>query len=44
MVKFMIYKAIFALSFANNFETPQIDVKTAFLYSLIEDKDYVNQP
>ena len=43
MVKFMSYKAIFALSFANNWKIPQMDVKTALLYSLIEDEDYVNQ-
>ncbi len=42
--KLKSYKTIFALSYANNWEIHQIDMKTAFLYSLIEGKVYVNQP
>ena len=34
----MSNKAIFALSYANNRKIHQIDMKTAFLYNLIEDK------
>ena len=44
VVKPMSYKAIFAMSYANNWEIHQMDVKTAFLYGLIEDEVYVNQP
>ncbi len=44
VVKPMSYKAIFALSFANNWEIHQMDVKTPFLYCLIKGEVYVNQP
>ena len=44
VVKLMSYKAIFALACANNWEIHQMDVKTAFLYGLIEGEVYVNQP
>ncbi len=44
VVKSIGYKPIFALSFANHWEIHQMDVKTAFLYSLIEGEVYVNQP
>lgn len=40
----MSYKTIFALVYTNNWEIYQIDIKTAFLYSLIEDEVYVNLP
>ena len=38
------YKAIFALSYTNNYKMHPMDVKTAFLYGLIACKVYVNQP
>ncbi len=44
VVKPMSYKAIFALSFVNNWEIHQMNEKTAFLYCLIEGEFYVNQP
>ena len=44
VVKPMSHKAIFALVCANNWEIHQIDIKTAFLYGLIEGEVYVNQP
>ena len=40
----MSYKAIFALAAAKNWEVHQMDVKTAFLYGLIEGEVYVRQP
>ena len=44
VVKPMSYKAIFALAAAKNWEVHQMDVKTAFLYGLIEGEVYVRQP
>ncbi len=44
VVKLISYKAIFALSFAKNWEIHQMDVKTIFLYGIIEGEVYVNQP
>lgn len=43
VVKLMSYKAIFALAAAKNWEVYQMDVKTAFLYGLIEGEVYVRQ-
>ena len=40
-VKPMSYKAIFALAAANNWDVYQMDVKTVFLYGLIEGEVYV---
>ncbi len=44
VVKPMSYKAIFSLAATKNWEVHQMDVKTAFLYRLIEEKVYVQQP
>ncbi len=44
VVKPMSYKVIFALAAAKNWEIHQMDVKTAFLYELIEGEVYVRQP
>ena len=44
VVKYMSYKAIFALIIAKNWEIHKVDMKTAFLYCLIEGEVYVNQP
>ncbi len=44
LVKLMSYKAIFALAAAKHWEVHQMDVKTAFLYGLIEGEVYVQQP
>ena len=41
VVKPMSYKAIFALVAAKNWEVHQMNVKTAFLYGLIEREVYV---
>lgn len=40
----MSYKAIFAISAAKNWQIHQIDVKTVFLYCLIEGEVHVRQP
>ncbi|SMQ52987.1 unnamed protein product [Zymoseptoria tritici ST99CH_3D7] len=40
----MSYKAIFAIAAALDYEIEQMDVKTAFLYRLIKDIVYVEQP
>ncbi|CCE29311.1 uncharacterized protein CPUR_03004 [Claviceps purpurea 20.1] len=44
VVKPMSYKALFAIAAALNLELHQMDVKTAFLYGLIDDLVYVEQP
>ncbi len=43
VVKPMSYEAIFALLFANNWEMDEIDMKTSFMYTLIENEVYINQ-
>ncbi|CCE30820.1 uncharacterized protein CPUR_04669 [Claviceps purpurea 20.1] len=40
----MSYKAIFAIAAALDLELHQMDVKTAYLYGLINDLVYVEQP
>lgn len=40
----MSYKAIFAIDASRNWELEQMDVKTAFFYSLIIKNIYVQQP
>lgn len=44
VVKPMSYKAIFAIVAALDWELEQMDVKTAFLYGLIDVEIYVEQP
>ncbi|SMR55934.1 unnamed protein product [Zymoseptoria tritici ST99CH_3D1] len=44
VVKPMSYKAIFAIAAALDYEIEQMDVKTAFLYGLIKETVYVEQP
>lgn len=44
VVKPMSYKAIFALCAARNWDIDHMDVKTAFLYGLVEEIIYVIQP
>jgi hypothetical protein len=39
----MSYKAIFAIAAALDWELEQMDVKTAFLYGLIDVEIYVEQ-
>ena len=41
IVKPISYKAIFAIAAAKNWEVHQMDVKTAFLYGLIEIEFYI---
>jgi hypothetical protein len=40
----MSYKLLFAITVVNNLKIKQIDVKTAFLYSNINTKIYIEQP
>ena len=40
----MSYKALFAIAAALDLEIEQMDVKTAFLYGLIDEEIYVEQP
>ncbi len=44
LVKLMSCKSIFALAVVKNWEVHPMDVKTAFLYRLIEGEVYVRQP
>ena len=44
VVKPMSYKALIALAAAKNWEVHQINVKTAFMYGVIEGEVYVRQP
>jgi len=44
VVKPMSYKALFAIAAALDLEIEQMDVKTAFLYGLIDEEIYVEQP
>lgn len=44
VVKLMSYKALFAIAAALDLELHQMDVKTAFLYGLVEEDIYVEQP
>ena len=44
VVKPMSYKVLFALAAANDWELEQMDVKTAFLYGIIQEEVYVEQP
>jgi hypothetical protein len=44
VVKPMSYKALFAVAAALDLEIHQMDVKTAFLYGLVEEEIYVEQP
>ena len=44
VVKPMSYKAIFAIASANDWDIEQMDVKTAFLYGLIDGEIYVEVP
>lgn len=44
IVKLMSYKAIFTIAATKNWEVHQMDVKTVFLYRLIEWEIYVWQP
>ncbi len=44
VVKPMTYKALFAIAAALDLELHQMDVKTAFLYGLVEETIYVEQP
>jgi hypothetical protein len=40
----MSYKLIFAIAAALDWEIDQIDVKTAFLYRLVKETVYIQQP
>jgi hypothetical protein len=40
----MSYKAIFVIATVRDYEIHQIDVKTAFLYSDVQEEIYVVQP
>src|SRR5436189_2878146 len=44
VVKPMSYKALFAIAASLDLEIEQMDVKTAFLYGLVEEDVYVQQP
>ena len=44
VVKPVSYKVLFALAAANDWDLEQMDVKKAFLYGLIEEEVYVEQP
>jgi hypothetical protein len=44
VVKPMSYKAIFAIAAARDYAIHQMDVKTAFLYSDVQEEIYVEQP
>ena len=44
VVKPMSYKLIFAIAAALDWEIDQMDVKTAFLYGLVEETVYMQQP
>jgi hypothetical protein len=44
VVKLISYKVLFAIAASLDLEIEQIDIKTAFLYSSIEDKIYIEQP
>ena len=44
VVKPMSWKVLLALAAANDWEMIQMDVKTAFLYGLIDEEVYVEQP
>ena len=44
VVKPMSYKALFAIAAALDLEIEQMDVKTAFLYGLVDEEIYVEQP
>ena len=44
VVKPMSYKTIFSLAAIYNWEIEHMDIKTAFLYSKIDEKVYVEQP
>jgi hypothetical protein len=44
VVKPMSYKALFAIAASLDLEIEQMDVKTAFLYGLVEEDIYVQQP
>jgi Reverse transcriptase (RNA-dependent DNA polymerase) len=39
----MSYKLLFIIAAVNNFKIEQIDIKTAFLYSNIDTKIYIEQ-
>lgn len=40
----MSYKAIFAIAVALDLEIESLDMKTAFLYSNIDEEIYIEQP
>jgi hypothetical protein len=40
----MSYKALFAIAASLNLEIRQMDIKTAFLYGLVKEDIYVQQP
>ena len=40
----MSYKTIFSLAAIHNWKIEHMDIKTAFLYSKIDEKAYVEQP
>ena len=40
----MSYKALFAIAASLDLEIEQMDVKTTFLYSLVEEDVYIQQP
>jgi hypothetical protein len=44
VVKPMSYKMIFAIAAALDLELERMDVKTAFLYGLVNEEIYVQQP
>ena len=44
VVKPMSYKALFAIAASLDLEIEQMDVKTAFLYGLVEEDIYIQQP
>jgi len=44
VVKPMSYKALFAIAAALDLEIEQMDVKTAFLYSNVQEDIFVEQP
>ena len=44
MVQPVLYKIIFLLAAIHNWEIKHMDIKTAFLYSKIDEKVYVEQP